>query len=74
MVHVQRSDKLVRQLQTDTGCSLYRYLTTVHHGIDILTANCMLLLDFAATGLTKDFEMSILGHMLGGCIGSIAVN
>jgi hypothetical protein len=47
---------------------------TVHHSIDILTSNCILPLILAASGLTDDFEMCILGQMLGGCISSVAVD
>ena len=34
----------------------------------------MLHLIFAASSLADDFSMIIMGHMFGGCIGSVAVN
>jgi len=34
----------------------------------------MLLFILAASSLTDDFEMRILGHMFGGCIGSVMVD
>jgi len=36
--------------------TLFGYSTAVHHGIDILTSNCMLRFIFAASCLTDDFK------------------
>jgi hypothetical protein len=42
--------------------------------MDILTSHHILLLIFPASSLADHFQMCILGHMFGGCIGSVAVN
>jgi hypothetical protein len=58
----------------DTRCTLYGELTADRIDMDILTSHCLLLLISPAVSLPDDFEMCILGHMFGGCIGSVAVN
>jgi len=68
------SDKLVMKLYTDTRCTLYGKLMAVYLDMDTLTSNCMLILVLAASGLTDDIYMCILGYMIGGCIGSIALD
>ena len=67
-------DKLVIQLSTDTWCTLYGSFKAIYIHIEILISNCMLPRILAASSLTDDFEMCIMGHIFGGCIGSIVVN
>jgi len=68
------SKKFVTQLSTDTRCTLYRESTALYLDMDIITSNCRLRHVFAASSLADGFQMRILGHMFGGCIGSVAVN
>jgi len=42
--------------------------------MDILTSHHMQLFISPAASLADDFSMCILGHMIGGCVGSVAVN
>jgi hypothetical protein len=53
---------------------LYAYLMAVHNAMDILTSNFMLLVILAASGLTYDFQICILGDMFHGYIGSVPVD
>jgi len=57
-----------------TQRTLRGVLMNVYHDLAILTSNQMLLLIIAASNLTNDFEMCILGHSFGGYIGSIMVD
>jgi len=41
--------------------------------MDTLTPHRMLLPIFPASSFADDFEICILGHMFGSCIGSVAV-
>jgi len=42
--------------------------------MDMVKSNCVLHIVRAASGFTDDFQMSVLGHVLGGYIGSFAVD
>jgi hypothetical protein len=42
--------------------------------MEILSSNYMLLLIRAASSLTENVSMGILGHVFGGCIGRLAVD
>jgi hypothetical protein len=68
------SNTLVIYFSTYTRGTLYGPLTVVYNDMDILTAYCMLLLICAASSLTDNFQMCILGLIYGGCIGSVAVD
>jgi len=70
---ITSSTHLVTEVSEYTPCALYGERTVVYYDIDILTSNSILLLIFAASGLTGDFWMGILGHTFSGCIGSVAV-
>jgi len=67
-------DRFVTRPSTYPSYMLYGYLAAITHVMDILTSTCMLLLIFAASGLTDDFKLCTLGHVFGGCIGSVTVN
>ena len=71
---ISSGNKVVTYLSALTRCTLYSQLAFVRHGMNILTSNCMLLLILAASSLTDDFEMHILGHIIGRFFGSVAVD
>jgi len=53
---------------------LYGELTAIFNSMDMLTSYCMLLSIGAASSLSDDFSMCILGYSFGGCIGSVVVD
>jgi len=57
-----------------TNCTLYCSLTADYVDMELVTSDWMLLLIFAASGITYHFEMSILGHIFGGCNCCVAVD
>jgi len=57
-----------------TRYTLYGSLTAVDYDMDKLTSNSMLNPFHAASSLTEDVYLCILGHIIGGCIGSIAAD
>jgi len=67
-------DTLVTKLSAYTGYWLYGQLTPIDRGMEILASNCLLLLIRAASSLTDNFQMCILGHVFCGCIGSLLVD
>jgi len=68
------SDRLITYLSAYICWNLYGQLMTVDHGMDLLTSNSVLLCIRAASSSTDDFKMCILGHIVGGFIGSLAVD
>jgi len=68
------SNKMVTDLSTYNSCTLYCLLMAVYLGMELLTSDCMLLPILAPSSFTHHFSMCILGHIVGGCIGSVAVN
>jgi hypothetical protein len=68
------SDHFVTLLIKYSCCTLYSQSTVIHDGLNIPTSNHMLCFIAAGSGLTDDFELYILGHNSGGCIGSITVD
>ena len=65
---------MVTSLSTYTCCTLYGELMAESLVMYILRSNGMLLFILASSGRTDDFEMCILGHIVGGCVGTIAVD
>jgi hypothetical protein len=72
--HVMSANTLGTLLSTYTHCILCGYVTAIYHSMDILTSNCVPLLNCAASNLTEDFERCIVGQILGGCIDSVMVD
>jgi len=72
-VPVTGKDKLITWLSKYTHCTVRSQLEAVYLVMDILTSNCLRFLILTGSGPTDDCLMCILGHMLGGCIGSAAV-
>jgi len=58
---IASSDQLVTKLSAYTRCIIYSQLSTIHHGLNILTSNWMLHRILAGSGLADDFCMCILG-------------
>ena len=73
-IPIPGSDQLITQLFPYTWKRLCGSMVAVCLDLDKLKSNCMLLYILAASGLTDDCEMCILGHIFGGCNGSIAVD
>jgi len=67
-------NQLVTMPSVYTRGTLYTQSTASRHGINILTSNYVLHLVLTASGLTDDVWMCILGHIVGGFIGSVAVD
>ena len=68
------SGTLVMELFTYNQWMLYGELTASYPEIDTLTPSCMLLLILTACSLTDNISMCFLGHIVGGCMGSIMVD
>jgi hypothetical protein len=52
---------------------VYSSMTAIEHNMNTLTSICKILLVCAASNLTDDYSIYILGNKFGGRIGSVAV-
>jgi len=74
MIAIVGSDKSVMELSTYTSCTLYCELTAFYVDMKLLISDSMLLPIIAVSGFTYFFKMCVLGHIIGGCNCSVAVD
>jgi hypothetical protein len=61
-------------LSTYANCMQLRNLMAVYLDMDVLTSHCMLLHILAAFSHMDHFKISVLGNIIGLCIGSVIVD